>query len=522
MGTVSVRELLASLPGTPIYAGHGGLDKAIGTVSFLDAPSSVDWLNGGEVILTTAFLYKENTELQAKLVSKLIEMKAVALGIKMGRYIDELPPQVIALANEYDFPIFGINFDTVWSEIFTAFHRLHADERNSRSILSTEMISFNKLFLSSTWDTASIHAHFLKCIVVSAAITDDSYRILCHNNGPELDTLQNYCERRHERHIDSIPSRYISPAKNQLQVFEMALYNGERLVLCSTGGDSFLENELEWIKTLYGSIRNKNKFMQDTVGLWKNFLTECVIGDAGESIQDYARVLRCKDGQVNTVLLFTGKSPGKACDEFKELLRSDMTHKGAILREGMTGGTVVLLYGKENCTDHYIFLRDLRDALQKAAFKYSDFQVWVGEPTQELESLKKSYLQAQTAQSLGTLLLPEENIVFYRDFSALAILRDGQFDFSEISFLHKQVFTFDACRTLEIFLESGNIKRAAALSFVHDNTMRYRIQKLEQLLNMDLSKSINRINLLLKLKLWRIETESGTPSISATRRTPPG
>lgn len=505
MGTVTVRELLATLPDTPIYAGHSGLDKPINTISFIDSPSSVDWLNGGEVILTTAFLYKENAEMQTRFVQKLIDMGVVALGIKIGRYIEELPAAVLDIANKNSFPIFCVSFDTVWSEIFTAFHSLRMDKKTERNILSTEMITFDKLFRSSNWDNEAIRSNFVKCIGVTAVIVDGEYNILSGNNGQSIEALQAYCLRRQKyKTEDDPPRQFTAHTKNHLKIFDVALYDDERLILCADGGEDIRENELRWITMLYESIRIKNKFMQDTPGLWRNFLTECIMGGSEENLVDYARVLNLKEEQIGTILLFAGDASSGALDEFKRQLRPLLSEGTAMIHSAEIADEIIVLYGRSDVQEAYPFLSELRSLLEKAALQFPESRVWVGESTNRVEHLKTIFGQAKTARELGTLLLPGENVVLYRDLSAITLLQGSGFDYSEITFLNDHITSFDACKTLEIFLESGNIKRAAEFSFIHDNTMRYRIQKLEQCLNLDLSKPLNRINLLLKVKLWRI------------------
>lgn len=496
------------MPDTPIYAGHGGLGKPINTVSFIDSPSSVDWLKGGEVILTTAFLYKENTEMQIRFVRKLIDMGVAALGIKIGRYISELPPAVIACANENDFPIFGISYDTIWSEIFTVFHSLRLDKKE-RNILSTEMITFDKLFRSSSWGKESIQSNFLKCIVVSAVIVDESYNILSRNDGSAMNVLENYCLQRNNYRIEGeFHDSFVPNATQSHRVLDTALYSGERLILCIDENENIRKNELEWITSLYESIRNKNRFMQDASGLWKNFLRECIIGGLEDNFKDYAQVLHFKESQVGTILVFAGGTALQARDEFRCLLRSAVSRKDVLIYDAEIEDEIIVLYAKNGPADEFIFLNELRSILQKVLCQCEDNRIWVGEPTSRMEELKRPYSQARTAQELSDLLMPDEKIVFYRDLSVIERLRESNFDFSEINFLHEQITSFDACKTLEIYLESGNTKRAAECSFIHNNTMRYRIQKLEECLNMDLNKPHNRFNLLLKIKLWHIDREA--------------
>lgn len=505
MGIVTVRELLAVLPDTPIYAGEGGLDNPISTVSFLDAPSSVDWLNGGELILTTAFLYKENMEMQAAFVQKLIEMNVVALGIKIGRYIEEIPPQAIAYANEKNFPIFGISYDTVWSEVFSAFHTLQLNEKGARSFLNTEMIAFDKLFRSSSWRPEVIQSNFLRCIKLPAVIVDDNYNILCRSEVQAIDELEAYCERRGKYHTESdSPESFVSQSKRMEKIFDAALYSGERLVLHLTNNDNIRRDEMAWVASLYESIRKKNRFMLDTSALWKNFITEYIVGGLDEYFKDYAQMLDLNRNIIGTLMVFAGQSAATARDEFTRMMRTAVNQKEALLHDVEIGDEIVVIYAKTTLEVSGAFSIEMREVMKKLVRKCDGFQVWVGEPVESMKKFKKIYSKINTIRKISAILLPDEDIVFYSDLSVIERLRKVDFDFSEINFLHEQITSFDACKTLEMYLESGNIKRAAERLFIHDNTMRYRIDKVEECLNMDLSKPLDRVNLLLKIKLWRI------------------
>ena len=503
---VTVRDLLRVLPDISVCAGDGGLNRTIQTISFIDAPSSVDWLNGGEVILTTAFLYKENAEMQLKFVQKLIDMGVVALGIKIGRYIEEIPDTIIALANQNTFPIFRIGFDTVWSEIFSAFHTLRLDKKDKQSILSTEIVAFDKLFRSSTWDSEAIRSYFLKCISVPAIITDMGYEILCKDVGDDnegLKTAESYCEKmRTNPTPEKNPAYFITHAKQGRKLFDHILYPNERIVLCSKNGD-IQQAEIEWISALYKTIREKNRFMQDAPTLWKNFIKECLIGDSKENMVDYIRILNLRDGGLKVLLVLSGAMAEAVSNELRQRLRTSISRREAMIHcATMESGDIIMLYGVPACMEHYQFTNTLRAMLQWALVNYPDVKVRVGMPVTSSDDIKLSYQCARAASYLGDRLFPDDNLIFYEDIRAIDILRNSNYDFSEIEYLNKTITSFNACKTLETFLECGNIKRAAECSFIHDNTMRYRIQKIEQLLNMDLRRPLTRVSLLLKLKLW--------------------
>ena len=508
---VTVRDLLRRLPDVSVCAGEGGLDKPIQTVSFIDAPSSVDWLNGGEIILTTAFLYKENVEMQLRFVQKLIEMGVVALGVKIGRYIAEIPDVILTLANEKNFPIFRIGFDTVWSEIFSTFHTLRLDKKNKQSILSTEIVAFDKLFRSSTWDSDAIRAHFLKCISVPSVIVDENYSILCENTGEhtdELHSMEAYCARmQSDRSGAKKPAKFVTHTKQGHRLFDHALYPGERIILYFARGD-IQETEVEWISALYKNTREKNRFMQDGVTLWKNFIKECLMGNSEENLVDYIRILNLRKFHLKVILIISGPMALSVSDELKRALRSEVHRNEAMLHCAvMDNGEIIVFYsGKEN-NDICLFSNELRALLQKALILYSDAKVQVGRIVTAAHEVLSSYQGARMAEQLACKLFPEDNLIFYEDICMIEYLRDNQYDFSAIQYLNQKITSFDACQTLQTFLECGNMKRAAECSFIHDNTMRYRIQKIEQLLHVDLSRPLVRVSLLLKLKLWFLAQE---------------
>ncbi|MCL1982390.1 MAG: PucR family transcriptional regulator ligand-binding domain-containing protein [Clostridiales bacterium] len=504
---ITVNELLKALPYAPVLAGQEGLDRGVETVSFIDSPSSVEWLRGGEVILTTAFLYRDDMDLQMNFVEKLADMNVAALGLKLGRFIETIPEQVIKLANERKFPIFGVAYDMVWSEIFTKFHTLKLQKNEERSILSTEIITFDKLFRSSTWDSETIRENFLKCLDIPACIVNDEYEVLSKNNFKDVGLVETWCSEKRKINVDGTDD---SETQQQHHIIGREIYPGERLLLHYDVYGVLLA-ELDWIVMLYQTIRNKNKFMQDKTTLWKNFVNECLIRKLGDSSAEYARMLDLRNLKAGAMLIFSGPEPHEAVGEVRRIQRANLAAKSLIIYDSVTkDGEIIMLYGKNTRQDECDFRIELREILQKTRLSSSDCKIAVGSFVNQPQDMLKSYEQAGTAMQMKNQLLPSEPIVFYQDICILDTLRHDKFDFSEIEYLQQQVHTFDACQTLEVFLEHGNIKRAANYAFVHDSTMRYRVQKIEQCLNIDFGNPINRASYLIKLKLWHLMKPEGS------------
>jgi purine catabolism regulator len=96
----------------------------------MEVPDILPWVKPNELLLTTGFPLShagEGNRAEAAdlvtLVRGLAEHGVTALGIKTGRYLDEIPPEMLDAAEELAFPVLilprVVAFDEVMSEVFT-------------------------------------------------------------------------------------------------------------------------------------------------------------------------------------------------------------------------------------------------------------------------------------------------------------------------------------------------------------------------------------------------------------------
>ena len=81
---ITVEKLLEMpvLSGLKVVAGRQGLDREVKVVSVMDAPGSYKWLKGGELLLTTGYLYGADSGILHYQLNNLIEAGASGLGKK--------------------------------------------------------------------------------------------------------------------------------------------------------------------------------------------------------------------------------------------------------------------------------------------------------------------------------------------------------------------------------------------------------------------------------------------------------
>ena len=140
---VAVRDLLqlTAMRGTTVLAGHGGLDRVVGGVNVMEVPDIADWVKPHELVVTTGFPLADTGADDrahdraagvslARLVRDLHTRDVAGIGIKLGRYVDSIDPEVLALADELDFPVLGLpmslGFDDLLSQTYARLNELTA------------------------------------------------------------------------------------------------------------------------------------------------------------------------------------------------------------------------------------------------------------------------------------------------------------------------------------------------------------------------------------------------------------
>ncbi|MCQ4088316.1 PucR family transcriptional regulator [Saccharibacillus sp. JS10] len=84
------------------------IHKNIQSVEISETPDIEHYISSDVLLLTTAMTYADDQQGLISLIDSLIRAKAVGLGIKTGRFLGEIDPAVIAYAENADFPLIDI------------------------------------------------------------------------------------------------------------------------------------------------------------------------------------------------------------------------------------------------------------------------------------------------------------------------------------------------------------------------------------------------------------------------------
>ena len=119
--SVFISDLLSAniLDTYKIVSGKGSLNREVESISLLETPDFEKYVKDRALILTTLYPIKSNLPLFKKLIQVLVDHNVAALIVKLKRYIEEIPDDIIRLTETMGLPVITIDYDVNLSEIST-------------------------------------------------------------------------------------------------------------------------------------------------------------------------------------------------------------------------------------------------------------------------------------------------------------------------------------------------------------------------------------------------------------------
>ncbi len=119
---VRVSDLLTlpAFTGVKVVAGSAGLDRVIDRVNIMEVPDIVAWVKPHELLLTTGYPLREVPQGLARLVAELDDVGVAAVAVKLRRYLDQLPEDMLAEAERRGLPVLLLADDVAFDDLLNA------------------------------------------------------------------------------------------------------------------------------------------------------------------------------------------------------------------------------------------------------------------------------------------------------------------------------------------------------------------------------------------------------------------
>ncbi|PJI09274.1 MULTISPECIES: PucR family transcriptional regulator [Clostridium] len=141
LDSLSVTEILEMpmFKRSIVIAGSQNLNNKCKNITILETPEGLEWLEGGEFILSTGYAFKDDEGALKNVVYRAFKRKAAAIAIKEKRYIESIPKEMIIQANKYGIPLIKLPHDLVYTSTITNFYNSLLYKKNRYIYEAKEM-----------------------------------------------------------------------------------------------------------------------------------------------------------------------------------------------------------------------------------------------------------------------------------------------------------------------------------------------------------------------------------------------
>jgi PucR family transcriptional regulator, purine catabolism regulatory protein len=533
---VKVKEILESrfFKKCSLVAGGSGLSREVQAVALFDAPDGYKWFNGKEFVITSGYLFKNNVELFKAVINHLHENNGGAMGIKINRFLGSIPEEIIELCNKLRFPLIALPDDVPWTQVINAVNSL---AMNKYILHIHDYTNNNRDKIDDAYLDKKIN-DVLKNLSVemdSPAIIIDLIENKVFNN-PESYKLQ-YLEGEgkllyeptfnHQREIicDKLNIIRIRDLEKGGSWIVMPIEIQTEVVAYLVVGE--IKDEVDYydlfsIRLTYILLTNLYEqlyFMNSIESRLQDELTREIINGKCTDEEKLSHKIQSLHWDMRSKYVCISIKQLN-CDirlyEHREKIKM-LIHKHFIKEKvycGLSSENEVVLFNSIGETD----LKSLECDLKKRCMeligdlKYEvqkgKFTVGIGSSIDCLYRMRKSYLEGQKAMEIGKYIYSGREILFYNELGPFGLFRIEAFKEGETKALVEGIYPLfiqedrdELLSTLKAYLDcQGNCNLAAKQLYLHSNTVRYRISKIQQLCNVNLDNPVERLKIEIAIK----------------------
>ncbi|HET9112076.1 MAG TPA: PucR family transcriptional regulator ligand-binding domain-containing protein [Ktedonobacterales bacterium] len=546
---LTIRQLreLPPLVESSLVAGANGLDREILWAAVVDIPQADEWVRADELLLTTFFGLRDNIEGQVRLVRQLIEKRVAGMIVATGAYVMRVPDEVRCVADEAGFPILEMPWHVAFEDIVRVVSEYSL---NDQYLLYKQSLAIHRALTRIVLEGGSLQdvAHELCALLRRPVEIDDiSFAVLAEATGPGASIDES--RRGAIREGRSSPrlleylrrAGVLSQARSTLGVQRVDV-NEETRALGMTmariltpivvarrvygyvwiiAGERDLEpldfHAIEHAATVAALILFRNqtasqaeeRMEQHVLG---RLLAEDLRPDSALREQ-LARFHLRLEAPHTVVVIDVG---GADVRTVELAARNASRHDNLPCVVGERSGRVVALLECARCEQVDHFCAFLLESL--GAFD-TPVRLGVSALQENPGGLLREYEHALEALALLPALGDERQVARFEELGLLhwlhalppQMLAENAFSGRLARLMeHDRTHEGQLTQTLEMFLEcEGNGVRAAERLFIHRHTLKYRLRRIEEICDVDLSDSLTKLNLRAALLLRRVRASYG-------------
>ncbi|WP_338785878.1 PucR family transcriptional regulator [Metabacillus sp. FJAT-53654] len=541
------------LSNAKIAAGKNGVGRSVQSVNMMDAPDIIQFLKPNELLVTSAYFIRDNPQEMVNLVRFMAKNNCSGLGIKTRSFLHSIPSEVIKIANEENLPLIELPLEHSLGEIVneSLSYILARRTKELQFAINTQR-EFTKLVhkgeklskiidrLSTILDKPILLIDHLNRVIVETH----------HFRSTEMKKLRKNIVKDIDANHSSIKQQplYLSVYKPSslkgkfVHFFPIDTYFKKSYLLIigfDFPVDGYTLLSVEQVTNVISfELLKQHALSEKNLHIKNNFFTALLDGDIPESevLKRGGKYGLKKDQSYNVIACKIDENNEKITQSlsfynsfqvegFKytiyEHLKSMFSKTGMEFCIFIKNDIFVLLLDRENMKSEQQ-LTEFIQSVQKKLHEQLNVSISFGVSThcKDIRNIHKGYRHAVEALGAGYQLRKSHFIQTYRTKDITELLQmiplANVTEFYE-STLKELAYTtnkdlLSLVQTISVFIENHcQIAETAKRLYVHRNTVVYRLEKCEELLNISLKDSDETLRLRIALLIRSFLLEKVKP-----------
>lgn len=519
--------LIGDLSKGVVVAGSKGLSREILSIEVMEVPEVISWISDGILVMTAFYSIRNEPEKQTDVVKTLIDKGAAGIVVKLGRFIEKLPEEMIKIANENAFPIISIPKNISYINVLTPLYEHLYEEKKTKIDQSGN--PFNE-FEQKEFQAVDQAINYLSEMTGSSVYIEDlEGKLLYHSANFQADKwrsskmlfsdplfplytkilekwridFQNSAYVNY--HIEGHRSRYVIPlvSKNQLFGIIHLIHKGDEALKGASYGHISRVGTIISELLLNEQLMLQKERMKDLEDLEKFNNDEVVMKQ-----EDMAVIVYFYGNTANT-----SHYPVRSLLDYSCLYRKKLQ---SFLTEIPGLRTVIFekyqqYYGLLICDENLNqeMLHILNSIIRDYTLRYPEdyFHMAISHPFRSSDEIEEKVRSVIKTMEIGLKIKPDEPVYSHDKLGIYEILLRLTEDSQAMAYINSVLETViksekTLFETLRVYLEeNGNVSKASEKLFIHRRTLTYRLQKIQELLMMDLDNAEHRFILQFCIKL---------------------
>lgn len=516
-----------------IIAGASGADKKVTGINVIESPNILSYLEGGEILITSLYPHIFMPYSYIDFFQMLTDKNVSAVMIKIGNYVNTVPQDLIGFCNDHGLPLFQLPEKTYFSDIIYQVTAAQCNRESVRFQIHTAVTEKLIKILAQGGDCLSKMMEFLSEMLghdMALICEDDSILFSNHQNVVNWETI--------DANIYSVYS--IAKGENQIVNEEGTLVCVPILQQMKEISHIIIFDCQEDI-TDYFKVVLEDASVMLSVEIIKEQSIKAVERHFMYNVLDQLMLSEYvdKDHFMEYLQNIGWKTEGYYCVMIMEFIH---LHQSPIIEKSARGlvarlercikniighethvyvrqfdNSINVLWKTEECSEN---LQQLIEALNAGIDQIVDerltetaYYVGYGKVVEDIDKIHISYQQAKEAVKVGKLF--NRTYVSYQELGILRLLTtvsEGQKLEEFIPNVLNRIRLYDKENGTEYFetilaFYKNNCNAAAAAKdlFIHYKTILRRIERIQELFQIDIKDNGLRLELEIGIQVIQFQ-----------------